>query len=70
ALAGLTKYSALLVAVPMGIFWLAYWRRQGWRAALSGALWAAGAFVLIAGWWFARNLWLYGEIVPFERMAA
>lgn len=70
ALAGLTKYSALLVAVPLGIFWLAYWRRQGWRAALAGALWVAGAFVLIAGWWFARNLWLYGEIVPFERMAA
>ena len=70
ALAGLTKYSALLVAVPMGIFWLAYWRRDGWRPALTGAFWAAGGFALLAGWWFARNLWLYGEIVPFERMAA
>ncbi len=70
ALAGLTKYSALLVAVPMAIFWLAYWQRQGWRPAYTGALWAAGAFTLLAGWWFARNLWLYGEIVPFERMAA
>ena len=69
-LAGLTKYSALLVAVPMGIFWLVYWRRQGMRAAATGAAWAAGGFVLLAGWWFARNLLLYGEIVPLDRMAA
>ncbi len=69
-LAGLTKYSASLVAVPMGIFWLVYWRKQGMRAAVMGAAWAAGGFVALAGWWFARNWLLYGEIVPFDRMAA
>jgi 4-amino-4-deoxy-L-arabinose transferase-like glycosyltransferase len=68
-LAALTKYSTLLVAAPVGLLWLDYWRRQGWRPALRGALWASGGFLALAGWWFVRNLLLYGEIVPFARMA-
>jgi hypothetical protein len=67
--AGLTKYSALLVALPVGLLWLLYWRRAGWRSALFAALWAGGAFLAVAGWWFARNLLLYGEVVPLNRMA-
>ena len=69
-LASLTKYSALLVAVPVGLLWLYYWRRSGWRPAATGAAWAGGGFLLLAGWWFVRNILLYGEIVPFDRMAA
>lgn len=68
-LAGLTKYSALLVAAPVGLLWLLYWRQAGWRAAVIAALWAGGGFLALAGWWFARNVLLYGEIVPFVRMA-
>lgn len=73
-LAGLTKYSALLVAAPAGLLWLVYWQRRGWRAggndAVRAALWAAGGFLLLAGPWFVRNFLLYGEIVPFAQMAA
>ena len=65
----MTKYSTLLVAVPVGLLWLFYWRRTGWRPAATGALWASGGFLVLAGWWFARNVLLYGEIVPFARMA-
>ncbi len=68
-LAGLTKYSALLVAAPVGLLWLLYWRQAGWRAAVVAALWTSGGFLVLAGWWFVRNLLLYGEIVPFARMA-
>jgi len=68
-LAGLTKYSALLAAAPAGLLWLLYWRQAGWRAAAAAALWAGGGFLALAGWWFARNFLLYGEIVPFARMA-
>lgn len=68
-LAGLTKYSALLVGAPVGLLWLLYWRQVGWRAAAIAVLWAAGGFLVLAGWWFTRNMLLYGEFVPFTRMA-
>lgn len=68
-LAGLTKYSALLVGFPVGLLWLLYWRRVGWRSAMFAALWAGVGFLAIAGWWFARNLFLYGEVVPLNQMA-
>ncbi|MFO7635503.1 MAG: glycosyltransferase family 39 protein [Caldilinea sp.] len=68
-MASLTKYSTLLVAAPVGLLWLSYWRRSGWRPAAIGALWAGGGFLMLAGWWFVRNFLLYGEIVPFDRMA-
>jgi hypothetical protein len=68
-LAGLTKYSALLVGLPVGLLWLLYWRRAGWRPAVLAALWTGAGFLAIAGWWFARNLILYSEVVPLNRMA-
>lgn len=68
-LAGLTKYSALLIGLPVGLLWLLYWRRAGLRPALLAALWAGAGFLVIAGWWFGRNLLLYGEVVPLNRMA-
>lgn len=68
-LAGLTKYSTLAVALPLGILWLLYLQEQGWRTALRAFGWAASGFALIAGWWFVRNWLLYGELVPFNRMA-
>lgn len=68
-LAALTKVSTLALGLPLGILWLLHLQRQGWRQALRGLGFAAAGFGLVAGWWFARNWLLYGEVVPFNRMA-
>ncbi len=67
-LASLTKYSGLLAAVPLGVIWI--WhvaQKRSWRAA-SRALWLGAGFLLLAGWWFARNVVLYGELVPMDTL--
>ncbi len=43
--------------------------RRRLRAALAALAFAAAGFAVIAGWWFVRNWWLYGELVPLNRMA-
>ncbi|GAB4563450.1 MAG: hypothetical protein Kow0047_12310 [Anaerolineae bacterium] len=61
-MAALSKLNGLLAAAWVGFFIAARWLRQGDR---KGALWATGAYALVAtavgGWWYARNLWLYGD---------
>lgn len=71
ALAGLTKVSGLTVLLPAGLLLLIAARRDGWtlpRLAGNG-LALAGPAVVLAGWWFARNLLLYGEPTGTRRMA-
>ncbi len=67
--AALTKYSVLLVAVPALIILLQYrcYRPFGRFAALAAALF--GGALLTAGWWYGRNLLLYGEPVPLTAMS-
>ena len=43
--------------------------RHRWRVAFLALAYAAAGFLVIAGWWFVRNWWLYGEVVPLNRMA-
>ncbi len=73
-LALLTKATAL-VLIPVIAVGFLLMRRTGEtyanlaRAAALVSLWAA----LISGWWFARNLHLYGELLPlkaFDRVFA
>ncbi|RRR70115.1 MAG: hypothetical protein EI684_13820, partial [Candidatus Viridilinea halotolerans] len=61
-LALLTKQSALLLG-PLLL--VATWRISGgaWRQALRLSLRWMVVTLLVAGWWYARNLWLYGD--PF-----
>jgi hypothetical protein len=68
-LAGLVKYSSLLIAIPTLLLFLVYWRRVGWRRALRAAGMAALGTALVAGFWYVRNLLLYGQLVPMVQMS-
>ena len=48
----LTAFTFLLLAV----------RQKEWRTALHGAILVGAAVLVVAGWWYARNLLLYGDI--------
>ncbi len=75
-LAALTKYSALALGAPLAfclVLHAVQQARAGRRAlpALFRTGLAAGAgFLAVAGFWFARNLLLYGAAVPLEHMRA
>ncbi|MBW7885310.1 MAG: hypothetical protein H3C34_22300, partial [Caldilineaceae bacterium] len=58
--------SGLLVAVPVTVVWIIGWRRYGWRSALRGAMLGSAGFLLVAGFWYARLRWLYGEWLPMS----
>ncbi len=70
ALASLSKLSglALLPALGLAALWTAYRRRDGRGLLMFGGL-LAGLWLLLAGWWFARNLILYGELFGTRMMA-
>ena len=53
---GLLPLTAL--AVP-----IRFRRNRDWTTLLSGALLVGGMVLIVAGWWYARNLYLYGD--PF-----
>ncbi len=69
ALATLTKLSGLVVGLVVGLaaLWLLY-RQRDWRGffMLAGA--AIAFTLLIAGWWYVRNLMLYGELLGTSTM--
>ncbi len=76
ALASLSKLSGLVLvpAVAVAGIWVAL--RPGgkggrdWRglATLGGLM--IGAWLVLAGWWYARNVTLYGELFGTQTMAA
>lgn len=57
-LAGLAKYSALLVALPLGALIVYGTIRQGWRAMLVRSLFVTLGMGVSAGFWFGHNLLL------------
>lgn len=70
-IAALCKYSGLVVILPLATLWLAAASRRGWRhrrAWLASSAALALGFLASAGWWFARNLALHGELVPLRAM--
>jgi 4-amino-4-deoxy-L-arabinose transferase-like glycosyltransferase len=58
----LTKESALGL-LPLTALAISYaaWRRRSWRYFIEGGLVTAGLVAAIAGWWYWRNLRLYGD---------
>ncbi len=68
-LAALTKLSGLALLALSGLVltWLA-WRRRSWRDLLVGGLVVGGLAAAVAGWWYARNLRLYGDLTGLSAM--
>jgi hypothetical protein len=62
-LAALTKFTwpATALAVPLA-YLLAPGLRQGWKRRVAQVAAAGGIAALLVGWWFARNLILYGDL--------
>ncbi len=62
-LTALTKFTwpATALAVPLA-FALAPGLREGWKKRIAQLTAAGGIAALMVGWWFARNLILYGDL--------
>ena len=66
-LALLTKLTALYILPVVTVAYLiAAWSRRDWRKLIAGGALIAGLTLLIAGWWFARNLALYGDLTSIN----
>ena len=69
ALASLTKLSGLTVAAVVGLalLWLLI-RTRDIRGFITLAAATMGMGLVIAGWWYIRNLTIYGELLGTETM--
>ncbi|RLC98879.1 MAG: hypothetical protein DRI77_04005 [Chloroflexi bacterium] len=69
---GLALLTKLHLAALLGPIELAYvlvaWRTRNWRAFLRGNLIILGLAAVISGWWFGRNLALYGDLTGMSRV--
>jgi hypothetical protein len=65
----LSKFNlaAIIVVIEAAVTWIA-WRRGQWRQWLVVNSLIVGVTGLLAGWWFVRNMILYGEPTGFERL--
>jgi 4-amino-4-deoxy-L-arabinose transferase-like glycosyltransferase len=62
-LGALTKTSALALLPITGLaVILVAWRKGSWREFWAGALATAIPVLLIGGWWYLRNVQLYGDV--------
>ncbi len=70
-LAAVTKPSGLAFALPvaLAIATLA-WQRRSWRTLLRGWFALMLGVALLSGWWYARNLALYGDPLAWNGIRA
>jgi hypothetical protein len=70
ALAALTKLSGLVLipVIALGALWIAQ-RDKDWRGLLNLGVAMLVAWGALAGWWYLRNLNLYGELLGTQMMA-
>jgi 4-amino-4-deoxy-L-arabinose transferase-like glycosyltransferase len=66
-LALLTKGLALYLPLTMGLGYLVAATRTSWRKALPAGALAMGVALAVGGWWWLRNLALYGTFQPDGR---
>ncbi len=69
ALASLSKVSGLVLLPVLGLaaLWLVY-RHRDWRGFFTFCLLVGGFWLVLAGWWYVRNIVLYGELFGTQRM--
>lgn len=68
--AAITKYTGLVVALPVALLWLWWARGQSWRSRTVAVLAMGLAFLAVAGWWYAGNLARAGALVPLAQLPA
>ena len=68
-LAALSKLQGLVLLAPLAVvaMWLA-WQRRSLRVLLNAAILIIVPAVAIAGWWYWRNVALYGDWLGAERL--
>ncbi len=69
----LLKLNVVALVAPIGLLWLwEAWsaRRVGLRALVANALAVSVPFTAITGWWFLRNLQLYGDLTANSAILA
>jgi hypothetical protein len=69
----LFKLNVVALGVPVGLLWLwETWarRKAGPRALVLNALAIALPFAALTGWWFLRNLQLYGDLTANSAILA
>jgi hypothetical protein len=67
-LAGLTKVSTLLLAVPLalGLGWLWWSGRYPPKTVWRAGVWLGSSLLVVAGWWFGRTWLRYGTPLGLE----
>ncbi len=70
SMAALSKLSgAVLLPVSALVVTISAWRQRSWRAWLLRGATLVAIVLTLTGWWFARNLNLYGELFGINRMS-
>ncbi len=67
ALLSKSNLAAIIVTIELALTWVA-WRKKQWRHWLYANVLLVLFTLLIAGWWFLRNQFLYGEPTGFQRL--
>ncbi|GAB4469470.1 MAG: hypothetical protein Kow00124_04640 [Anaerolineae bacterium] len=71
SLATITKISGLTLLPVIGLAFLIHALRTGrWRDTILAGLALVGIWAALAGWWYARNVALYGELLGINMQAA
>lgn len=70
ALTAISKLSGLVLlpAVALAALWVAR-QTKNWRGLVTFGVLTALFWLLLAGWWYSRNLWLYSEPFGTRTMA-
>lgn len=67
----LSKLPGLFLVAPWGLaLGVVSWQRRNWMLLLTRGVVITAVFASLAGWWFIRNVQIYGEPLALERVLA